>query len=169
MAFTAVTRLALVTGALLSPVLAAPSPNAVAACGVIQKQYPQQYADNGLANSNVGLGLVYTEQRTAYWSLANGDNKPACMFFPKNAQDIAFAVQVLNNYTTVPWAVKGGGHNPNRGYSSSQDGILIACEPNMKSTTLDANNLAHIGRHDLASSTVQRSHTNKNKDGVCVH
>ncbi|UJO21579.1 uncharacterized protein CLAFUR5_09318 [Fulvia fulva] len=145
MVLTTVFRLVPLLSAILAPVLAAPSPNAVAACGVIERQYPAQYADNGLINSNISVGLVHTQQRQEYWSLANADNKPACMFFPKNAKDIAFAVQVLNNYTTVPWAVKGGGHNPNRGYSSSQDGVRIACEPNMKSTTLDANNLAHVG------------------------
>lgn len=129
----------------LAPIVTAASTSAKTACSVLEKQYPQQYADSAIEVSNLPLGVTYTDQLHAYWSQANADNVPACMFFPKTAQDIAFAVTVLNNYTDVPWAVKGGGHNPNVGYSSTKGGILIATEPNMATTTLDSNNLAHIG------------------------
>lgn len=40
---------------------------------------------------------------------------------------------------------KGGGHNPNVGYSSTRDGVLLATHPNMATTTLDSNNYARIG------------------------
>lgn len=111
---------------------------------MLEDRYPGQYANNEL-ELDLTLGLDYTKQLTSYWSLANADNEPACMFFPKAAQDVAFAVNVLNNYSTVPWAVKGGGHNPNVGFSSSRDGVLLAMEPNMAKTTLDSDQLAHVG------------------------
>ena len=123
---------------------AAPSTQAKIACKLLEAQYPKQYADNEL-EWDLTLGFDYTKQRTSYWSLANADNEPACMFFPSSAQDVAFAVGVLNNYTNIAWAVKGGGHNPNVGFSSSKDGILLAMEPNMAKTTLDSENLAHVG------------------------
>ena len=122
-----------------------PSAQAKAACKLLKAEYPGEYADSEFDLFAIDLGIKYTHQRTAYWSLANFDNKPACMLFPSSAQDVAFAVSVLNNYTSVPWAVKGGGHNPNVGYSSTKDGVLIAMEPNMATTTLDSDNLAHVG------------------------
>lgn len=123
---------------------AAPSSQAKAACKLLETQYPDAYADSGL-EPRLNLGFEYTQQRSEYWSQANHDNKPACMLFPRSAQEVAFAVSVLNNYTTVPWAVKGGGHNPNVGFSSTKDGVLLAMEPNMASTRLDSENLAHVG------------------------
>lgn len=130
---------------LIRSATAAPSAQAKAACKALEADYPDEYADGGIDLLHLDLGIEYAHQRTAYWSLANADNKPACMFFPSSAQDVAFAVNVLNNYTDVPWAVKGGGHNPNVGYSSTKDGILIAMEPNMASATLDSDDLAHVG------------------------
>lgn len=123
----------------------APTAQAKAACKLLESEYPDEYADSGIELFHIDLGIEYTRQRAAYWSLANADNKPACMFFPSSAQNVAFAVSVLNNYTDVPWAVKGGGHNPNVGYSSTKGGVLIAMEPNMATTTLDDDNLAHVG------------------------
>lgn len=124
---------------------AAASAQAKAACKLLEAEYPEEYADSELELFSLDLGIEYARQRTTYWSLANANNEPACMFFPSSAQDVAFAVSVLNNYTEVPWAVKGGGHNPNVGFSSTKDGILIALEPNMATTTLDSDNLAHVG------------------------
>lgn len=128
--------------AIASTSAADPSPHAKAACKLLQGRFPNQYADSGVDWPN---GATYTEQLHAYWSQANADNIPACMFFPETADDIAFVVRMLNNYTDVPFAVKGGGHNANVGYSSSKGGILIATEPNMATTRLDGNNLAHVG------------------------
>ena len=39
----------------------------------------------------------------------------------------------------------GAGHNPNVGFSSTKDGVLIATHEFMATTTLDSNNLAHVG------------------------
>lgn len=134
--------------ALLLPTLnfahAAPSTQAKAACKILEAEYPGAYADSGL-ELRLHLGFEYTHQRTEYWSLVNYENKPACMLFPRSVKEVAFAVNVLNNYTDVPWAVKGGGHNPNVGFSSTKGGVLLAMEPNMAKTTLDSDNLAHVG------------------------
>lgn len=135
----------IITSILIHTTFGEPSEQAKEACKILEGEYPDQFADSGLELSNLQLGLDYSQQRREYWSLANADNKPACMLFPSSAQDIVFAVKVLNNHSDVPWAVKGGGHNPNVGFSSTKDGILLALEPNMATTTLDDDNLAHVG------------------------
>ncbi|KAF2211247.1 hypothetical protein CERZMDRAFT_43502 [Cercospora zeae-maydis SCOH1-5] len=135
-------RLALLFGSIVSTGIAAPNADALATCKTLDDSYPDQVATNG---GDVPLGLAYTQARTSYWSQANTDNKPACIFFPKTALEIQFAVQTLNKYNTAPWAIKGAGHNPNVGFSSTRDGVLIATHEFMATTTLDSNNLAHVG------------------------
>ncbi|PIA96174.1 Bifunctional solanapyrone synthase [Cercospora beticola] len=135
-------RTVLTLGSIISTGLAAPNADAFAACKTLDDRYSDQVATTGV---DFPLGLAYTQARTSYWSLANADVKPACIFFPKTAQDIQFAVQTLNKYNTAPWAIKGAGHNPNVGFSSTKDGVLIATHEFMATTTLDSNNLAHVG------------------------
>lgn len=125
-------------------IYALPSANASTVCSILQRQYPKQYANSAISLTDLSLGVDYLQARSDYWSQANFDNRPACIFFPTSAQDVAFVVAALNNYTNVPWAAKGGGHNPNVGYSSTKDGVLISFEQKMAKTTLDSNNLAHV-------------------------
>lgn len=49
------------------------------------------------------------------------------------------------HFSSLQCFVSGGGHNPNVGYSSTRDGILIATHPHMATTTLDENNYARVG------------------------
>lgn len=132
-------------GSILSTSLAAPNADALAVCKTLEAQYPRQVADSSIELFNLAIGLTYTETRNDYWSLANADIKPACIFFPQTAEEVQFAVVTLNKYPNAPWAVKGGGHNANVGFSSTQDGILIATHENMATTTLDSQNHAHVG------------------------
>lgn len=97
-------RTVLTLGSIISTGLAAPNADALAACKTLDDRYSDQVATTGV---DFPLGLAYTQARTSYWSLANADVKPACIFFPKTAQDIQFAVQTLNKYNTAPWAIKG--------------------------------------------------------------
>ncbi|KAI7347927.1 hypothetical protein KC343_g12959 [Hortaea werneckii] len=128
---------------LLKNASAANSSDAEAACSAISDRYPGQVATSAI-NLNFTLASDYTEARTDYWSAANADVEPSCIFFPGSANDVAYAVQVLNNHTSAAWAVKGGGHNPNVGFSSTDGGVLIAMQ-NMATTTLDDDNNAHVG------------------------
>ncbi|KJX98909.1 FAD-binding domain-containing protein [Zymoseptoria brevis] len=128
----------------IGQVYAAPTTEAAAACRALSNEYPKQVA-NSVLELNLTLSSNYFQARQEYWSQANADIKPACIFFPGSAQEVSFAVKVLNNYPSVPWTVKGAGHNPNVQFSSVQDGILISLEANMKYTTLDDRNIAHVG------------------------
>ena len=115
----------------------------LAACQTLQDVYPNQVLYNG-TGLDPEKDYEYDQATQRYWSLANADNVPACVFLPETANMTAFAVQVLNKYNTVRWAVKGGGHNPNVGFSSTAGGILLAME-NMDDTTIDGQGYAHIG------------------------
>ncbi|KAF8477448.1 hypothetical protein BDZ91DRAFT_633580, partial [Kalaharituber pfeilii] len=66
----------------------------------------------------------YMDERTAYWS-ATDWLSPRCIFIPDGAGDVAKGVAVLRE-CGAEFAVKGGGHMPLSGTSSSDDGVLIS-------------------------------------------
>lgn len=71
------------------------------------------------------FALEYTQEQLNYWSTGCGALKPSCILYPKSTEEVADIVEILyqNNET---FAVKSGGHNPNAGFSSIQDGPLIS-------------------------------------------
>ena len=60
-----------------------------------------------------------------YWSTACSAMRPRCILAPKDAQEVSTIVTMLQG-TNDKFAVKGGGHMPNVGFSSIDDGVLIA-------------------------------------------
>lgn len=60
-----------------------------------------------------------------YWSTGCAALKPQCVVYPRNAQQMSTVVKVLQQ-TTEPYAIKSGGHNPNKGMASVQGGPLIS-------------------------------------------
>ncbi|KAG2063980.1 FAD dependent oxidoreductase [Suillus decipiens] len=62
-------------------------------------------------------------ENTENWSFTNSQIS-ACSFEPANAQDVGIALQLLAKNRT-PFAVRGGGHSPNPGFSSTP-GVQIA-------------------------------------------
>jgi FAD/FMN-containing dehydrogenase len=71
------------------------------------------------------LSIEYFQQQQNYWSTGCGALKPSCILYPKNAEEVSTIVQILNENNET-FAVKSGGHNPNAGFSSIQDGPLIS-------------------------------------------
>lgn len=71
------------------------------------------------------FAIEYTQEQLNYWSTGCGALKPSCILYPKSTEEVADIVEILykNNET---FAVKSGGHNPNAGFSSIQDGPLIS-------------------------------------------
>lgn len=69
--------------------------------------------------------LDYTSELHDYWSLACGDLKPTCIVYPSSAQEMATVIKELHR-TDDFFAVKSGGHMPNAGFASVQDGVLIS-------------------------------------------
>jgi hypothetical protein len=93
------------------------------------------------------LGILnpdYSYAKTHYWSAANADLSPACVVFPTSAQEVSYVVGVLQRYPAVKFAVKSGGHNPNVGFSSVDNGVLISFS-NLSTTTISSDKaLAYV-------------------------
>lgn len=86
----------------------------------------------------------YTSEVNSYWSTSLRDVKPACVVLPQSAEEVSSAVKVLNKYPSVEFAVKSGGHSPNKRQSSIQDGVLISTR-DMSGVTYDEDTgIAHV-------------------------
>ncbi|KAF2769720.1 FAD-binding domain-containing protein [Teratosphaeria nubilosa] len=107
-------------------------------CSELHAKYPAQIVFDSLGPDSLEtLSIVseYTQAITGYWDVKNMDTWPACSFLPSNADDTSFAVKTLLKYPSVRFALKGGGHNLNVGWSSVGNGVLIAFRPNSKYAT----------------------------------
>ncbi|KAI1098868.1 FAD-binding domain-containing protein [Jackrogersella minutella] len=90
------------------------------------------------------IDLSYIDEQDDYWSTSCSAMKPTCIIFPKDADEVAAIVKVLNN-NTENFAIKSGGHNPNNGWSSVQGGPLISTQ-GMKEVILDSETgIARVG------------------------
>lgn len=122
------------------PALATSTANsdAVAVCEYLHTTYPQYTVWDPTgpdALQTFWNQSYYTNAVTEYWNGVNAENRPACTFFPANAQQVAAAVQQLNQHPDAPFALKSGGHNFNVGFSSTKGGVLISFHENLSSTT----------------------------------
>lgn len=73
------------------------------------------------------LAFGYSSTLRNYWSVACGDLKPACIATPSGAHEMAEIIKQLHDVDDL-FAVKSGGHMPNNGFNSIQDGLLISTE-----------------------------------------
>ncbi|KAH1273449.1 hypothetical protein KXW28_006109 [Aspergillus fumigatus] len=73
------------------------------------------------------LSPHYYKDLANYWSAACGDLKPTCIATPTSALEMSAIVKQLHNFDDL-FAVKSGGHMPNNGFASIQDGLLISTE-----------------------------------------
>ncbi|KAF2229605.1 FAD-binding domain-containing protein [Viridothelium virens] len=111
----------------------------LSACKAIYAEYPSHLALDPLGplgSETISQDSLYASTNTDYWNEGNSKNRAACAFFPGSAEEVSYAVKVLNNYTNVQYALKSGGHNPNFGFSSVNQGILISFRPNLANTTI---------------------------------
>ncbi|GAB0134519.1 hypothetical protein EsDP_00002886 [Epichloe bromicola] len=90
------------------------------------------------------LATAYSQEVHSYWSTSLRDIKPACLVLPKSAEQVAAAVRILNKYPDVRFAVKSGGHDPNAGHATVQDGVLISMKELTGTTYDDKRRLAHV-------------------------
>lgn len=133
----------------LQPFAYAATAATVKVCSLLHKQFPHQLVWDPLTIYGVQTILnatLYLETSSDYWNFHSEDNRAACIFYPSNAEDVSFAVKTLNDYKSVDFALKSGGHNSNLGFSSSDKGVLVSFRPNLASTQISADNLtADIG------------------------
>ncbi|KKA30937.1 hypothetical protein TD95_004330 [Thielaviopsis punctulata] len=92
--------------------------------------------NSGISTATSHLSISYLTETAQYWSTLCSKLKPSCILWPETPADVSSILQqlALNNES---FAVKSGGHNPNRGWSSVNDGVLIAMDK-FDEVTLDA-------------------------------
>ena len=71
------------------------------------------------------LSIEYITEENNYWSTGCGALKPSCILFPKTTNEVAAIVKILNDNNET-FAIKSGGHNPNKGFASIQNAPLIS-------------------------------------------
>ncbi|KAK5675925.1 hypothetical protein LTS10_011657 [Elasticomyces elasticus] len=126
------------------------SPQAQHVCDDIHSTAPSRLAyapSSSKASLNSPyLAELYTNTTATYWDAANDADVPACAFFPSCSEDVSAAIIALGKVLGVPFALKSGGHNWNRGFSSTDGGVLISFRPNLQSISLAPDGLtANIG------------------------
>ncbi|KAF1851591.1 FAD binding domain-containing protein [Cucurbitaria berberidis CBS 394.84] len=117
---------------------AVPTQETTQACADITDALPGKVLTPAL------LGLEYANETQKYWSTALREVDPACIVRPVCAEDVATVVKSLNKYPTVQFAVKSGGHDPNVGHASVQDGVLIVMTDLAGATYDAAEEVAHV-------------------------
>lgn len=126
-------RVLLVAASLYTVTEAFLSPDTKAVCSTLHSKFPAQLVWDPIgpyAVETINHASTYNAALFDYWNAASSKNRASCGFFPSNAEQVSFAVKLLNAYPSVKFALKGGGHNPNLGYSSIDEGMLIAFRPN---------------------------------------
>ncbi|PLN74893.1 putative FAD dependent oxidoreductase [Aspergillus taichungensis] len=102
----------------LAAAFLAPLTAAVDASGICAKLEAQNI------NVEKPLAPAYIKESNKYWSGACADLKPTCIANPSSAHEMAEIIKQLHDVDTL-FAVKSGGHMPNDGFASIQDGLLI--------------------------------------------
>jgi FAD/FMN-containing dehydrogenase len=87
---------------------------------------------------------VYTNTTSDYWSKRNSLVWPSCIVLPTATADVSTAIKAIVA-AGCKFAIKAAGHNPNAGFSSVHQGVLISLA-NLNAKSYDeANKLATYG------------------------
>lgn len=131
--------LSLAVAGLVALANAVPTADTLKVCDYLYNTYPRYMAYDPLsinALRTAANASRWIDTNRVYWNNQNSyDYRSACTFFPANAQQVSNLVKKLNEFPSVKFAIKGGGHNPAPGFSSTDEGILMAFEVNLGSAT----------------------------------
>ncbi|KAI0200277.1 hypothetical protein F4808DRAFT_164764 [Astrocystis sublimbata] len=83
------------------------------------------------------LSLPYISEQNEYWSSSSIALKPSCILFPTSAAEVSVIIQTINE-GNESFAIKSGGHNPNKYFSSVDGGPLISTA-RLNQAVLDSN------------------------------
>ncbi|KAF1935820.1 FAD binding domain-containing protein [Clathrospora elynae] len=134
--FMCITLATLLLGA--HSVLGVPTPETISACAEIENALPGKVLTRGL------LAVKYAYETQQYWSTTLRYVDPACIVQPVDAVDVSVVIKTLNKYPTVNFATRSGGHDPNVGHATIQDGVLITMT-DLTGATYDAKeNVAYV-------------------------
>lgn len=117
---------------------AIPTQATIQACNDIKNALPGKLLTTGL------LALEYEHETQQYWSTTLDSIDPACIVQPNSAEDVSVVVKILNKYPTVRFATRSGGHDPNVGHATVQDGVQIVMTDLTGATYDAANHVAYV-------------------------
>lgn len=117
---------------------ASPTPATTQACTEIKSALPGKVLTPDL------LALEYAYEQQQYWSTTLRTVTPACIVQPVDAQDVSVVIKILNKYPSVPFTTRSGGHDPNVGHATVQDGVLITMTDIVGATYDAVNNVAYV-------------------------
>jgi FAD/FMN-containing dehydrogenase len=117
---------------------AAPDQSTTQACTEIKNALPGKVLTTGL------LAAEYAYETQQYWSTSQRSADPACIVQPVNAADVSAVVKILLKYPTVKMATRSGGHDPNLGHNSIEDGVLITMTDMVGATYDAAKGVAYV-------------------------
>lgn len=66
----------------------------------------------------------YIATRENYWSTRQGTYAPACVVYAETSKDVSLTIRAIKAADSR-FAIKAGGHSPNKYFSSVEDGVLI--------------------------------------------
>ncbi|KAK6357613.1 hypothetical protein TWF718_001921 [Orbilia javanica] len=125
-----------VVGLMAQPSLGWISASTLKACNEISKALPNKVS--------FPLSLTYYHEAGEYWSTVLRDLKPACIVLPESTLDVSTSVKILNKYPDVKFTAKSGGHDPNVGHATAQDGVVISMSKISGATYDRARNVALV-------------------------
>lgn len=117
---------------------AAPTQETTQACTDLQNALSGKVLTPGL------LAAEYTFETQQYWSMTPRSDDPACIIQPASAEDVSVVIKTLLKYPSVKFATRSGGHDPNVGHASVQDGVLITMTDMVGATYDAAKGLAYV-------------------------
>lgn len=78
--------------------------------------------------------------------------EPNCVVRPKSALDVSTAVNVLRDSGCTKFAVKGGGHNANKGFNNIEDGVTIDMQSMNNTEYIQSTEVVQVGAGALAQN-----------------
>lgn len=70
------------------------------------------------------LDLAYQNSKNGYWNTRLNADNPACVVFPTSASDVSASLKAIKAAGSR-FAIKAGGHNPNKDFSATNGGVLL--------------------------------------------
>jgi hypothetical protein len=132
-------RRALAALALVTPLAtAAPTQETTQACTEIKNALPGKFLTPAL------LAAEYLFETQEYWSTTLRSVDPACIAQPVSAEDVSTVIKILLKYPNVKFATRSGGHDPNVGHATVEDGVLITMTDMVGATYDTTTGLAHV-------------------------
>ncbi|EXF82142.1 FAD binding domain-containing protein [Colletotrichum fioriniae PJ7] len=110
-------------------------------CAASQSATCKQLAESTKIEQHQGIQIEYTQEQQNYCC---SNLKPGCILVPTSAAEVSTIVTALL-LNKEQFAIKSGGHNPNKYFASVQDGPLISTKGLKEVVYHKENNTVSVG------------------------